>query len=239
MPRPFRTRSLTFRNLVNAFPVLRFGGDELLPDFVRLLSAEQGDVRKAAVEAIRHLSPDRASGAVSDIARLLADPMKDVRLAAYKTLGWLGPDAMEAVPALLDHVRGDNEPGVRLAAAGALAEIDPNGTELLKVSDRAIRDALIERLRQLNEVGRELRRLLPLLWIEADRRTAERPIRRMKPIEIARTLDCDSKTVGRMVKKKELHILGREGQRRGLVYLLTDEELDRVKAARVENIQKG
>ncbi len=222
------------RDLLKAFPVIRLGGDELLPDFVKLLSAPQAEVQQAAVDAMRDLSSDRVSGAVKDIVVLLKTPVPSVRSSACVTLEWLGPDAVQAVPSLVDYVRDASELD-RLVATRALVVIDPNGMELLKVSDRASRDALIESLRQIDEGGRDLRRLLPALWTEADRRAAETPVRRMKPIEIARILDCDSKTVGRLVKKKELHILGREGQKRSLVYLVTDEELVRVKAARLGN----
>jgi hypothetical protein len=223
------------RDLLNAFTILKFGGDELFPVFRRLFSAPHAEVRVAAIFAIRTFGIDRAAGTIKDFIGLLADPMKDVRLAVCDTLVWLGPDAVQAIPALLDRVRADREPDVELAAARALTVIDPSGMELLKVSDRATRDALIEGLRQLDKVGRTLRRLLLPLWIEADRRAAEKPVRRMKPIEIAHTLDCDSKTVRRMIERKELHILGQEGQKRSLVYLVTDEEVERIKAARLGN----
>lgn len=80
--------------------------------------AEDPDVRRAAVEALRRMGP----AAVPALIQGLADADPEVRYAAAAALGEIWSAAEPAVPALIP-VLADVHPDVRRAAAWALGEI--------------------------------------------------------------------------------------------------------------------
>jgi len=148
------------RDLLKAFPRLRFGGDEIFPLLVKLLSATYEEVQEAAAIALRCLGIDKSSSAWEPLAKMLQG-VPAVAVAACGTLAWLGSDALLAVPALVDCICDPRiTQKVQIAAAKALAAIDPEGVCLLKTTDQARRNAVIETLRHAQEAGRSLRRLL-------------------------------------------------------------------------------
>jgi HEAT repeat protein len=95
-----------------------------VPDLVAVLADPDGDVRRAAVSALRLIQPDVRPGEpiVRSIVMDLADPDPGVRAAAARLLGRLGSAAVSAAPAL-EALLADPDSDVRRAAADALAKV--------------------------------------------------------------------------------------------------------------------
>ena len=211
------------RDLLKAFPVLKFGGNELLPVFKRLLRAQHADVQIAVITAIRALGIDQAAGIVKELINLLADSVQSVQIAICETLAWLGTDAAQAISTLLDHVRDDGKPDVRLAAARALTVIDRNGIALSKIKNQDKRESLITALALLGKDGRQLRQLLPALWAKDD---ASFPARWMSIPKIAEATGLGETTLRREINKKVIRPHDKKGEGKGTRYLVTDADLE-------------
>ena len=218
------------RALLKAFLVFRFGGDELFPVFVRLLVSGEGDVRKAAILAIRELGIDLAAGAVKEFADLLTDPIKSVRVAACEALQWLKADAVPAVPALVDFLHGTAESDLRVLAARALVAIDPKGRALSKIKSPVKRESLIEAFSRLGEPGRQLRRLLPPRWVKDD---AAHPAEWMSVPEIAEKekTGIPESTLRRRIADSTIRPHDERGTGKGHEYLVTEADLETWKQA--------
>jgi HEAT repeat protein len=211
------------RDLLKAFPVLRFGGAELLPVFVKLLSAEQEEVRRAAVLAIGVMGIDLAATVVGDIEVLLSDPVTTVRSAVCELLTFLGHDAVRAVPALVDRIEVDDFADVRRLAVRAIVAIDSDGAALSKIKNQAKRGTIIEALTHLGADGRQLRHRLPVLWAEEDARD---PGLWMSIPEIAEKIVCDVRTLRRRIRDNTVRPHDKRGEGRATKYLVTNEDLD-------------
>ncbi|MCY2986263.1 MAG: HEAT repeat domain-containing protein, partial [Planctomycetota bacterium] len=217
------------RDLLKAFPRLRFASKDILPRLVELLSAEQPEVREAAIGAIRCLGIDVASGACQKIAERLADPTPSLRVAVCRVLSWLGLDAVSSIPALVCCVAKDENPDVLRSAARALVIIDPDGEHVSLVDKPTERHALIDALRLLGETGRDFRRSLESRWASSDRESPPLHAYWMTQTEIGRQLNVSSKTVARDIAKKKLRVKGQKGKGTGRLFLVAQEELDRCK----------
>jgi HEAT repeat protein len=88
------------------------------------LTDTDGDVRRAAVTALRAIQPGArpTEALIRAIATDLRDPDANVRLIAARTLGRIGPVAAAAAPDL-EPLRNDPDPDVRRAAAFALSAV--------------------------------------------------------------------------------------------------------------------
>jgi HEAT repeat protein len=95
-----------------------------VPALTLALADADGDVRRAAVAAIRLIQPQAkpSKELVQAIAADLKDPDDNVRLNAVRTLGKLGSAAAAAMPAL-EPLLSDPDKDVRRAAAEAMLKL--------------------------------------------------------------------------------------------------------------------
>jgi hypothetical protein len=118
-------------------------GKMAMPVLVELLKDKDANVRLAAIDTLRQVSPDPAT-AISVLVELLRDQSTIVRIEAAKTLGHMGPEAVSAVPALVELVR---DRATSFRAAGVIrnagpemkAAAQPKLMELLRHGDSAVR----------------------------------------------------------------------------------------------------
>ncbi|CAN1211325.1 HEAT repeat-containing protein [Tumidithrix helvetica PCC 7403] len=106
-------------------------------------------VQSQAVQALKNLGHP----AIAAIAEMLNNPASHTRSVAARTLGQMGID--EVIPLLVDRLRGDEFPYVRCDAAIALGEIGTyeavfHLSQAVRDSDRAVRNAVVRALRQIN-----------------------------------------------------------------------------------------
>jgi bilin biosynthesis protein len=94
------------------------GGDELLPEFVRLLHDENPYVRGESAKSLGRLGNDRVT---DHLIGALGDDAKYVRIRAAGSLGRIRDPA--AIPALERVLHGDPDEDVRHRAAEALMQI--------------------------------------------------------------------------------------------------------------------
>ena len=97
-----------------------------VPGLTAALADADGDVRRAAIAALRQIQPDIPAS--EDVIRAyttdLRDPDGAVRLLAVRALGRLGTAAQPAVPAI-EALLNDPERDVRRAVLDALNRINP------------------------------------------------------------------------------------------------------------------
>jgi HEAT repeat protein len=106
--------------LGNLGPAARY----VLPNLLDALSDMDGDVRRAAIAAIRSIVPDAkpTEAIVRALAADLTDPDSGIRLLAVRALGRSGQAAAGA-SAAIEALRNDPDPDVRKAAVEALSRI--------------------------------------------------------------------------------------------------------------------
>jgi HEAT repeat protein len=106
--------------LGNLGPAARY----VLPNLLEALNDQDGDVRRAAIAAIRTIVPDAkpTEAIVRALAADLTDPDSGIRLLAVRALGRAGQAAAGA-SAAIDILRNDPDPDVRKAAVEALSRI--------------------------------------------------------------------------------------------------------------------
>jgi HEAT repeat protein len=106
--------------LGNLGPAARFA----VPNLLDVLNDPDGDVRRAAIAAIRQIVPDAkpTEAIIRALAADLTDPDPNVRLIALRALGRSG-QAAAAASSAIDALRNDPDPDVRRAAADALSRI--------------------------------------------------------------------------------------------------------------------
>lgn len=106
--------------LGNLGPAARFA----VPNVLDALNDADGDVRRAAIAAIRQIIPDAkpTEAIVRALAADLADPDPNIRLIAVRALGRTGQAAAGA-SAAIETLRTDPDPDVRRAAVEALSRI--------------------------------------------------------------------------------------------------------------------
>jgi hypothetical protein len=94
-----------------------------VPELAAVLADPDGDVRRAALAAIKGIQGSVATADAAGVFVLdLQSPEEDIRYQAVKNLGRLGRDARQAVQPL-QPLLADPSPDVRRAAAEALARI--------------------------------------------------------------------------------------------------------------------
>lgn len=212
------------RDLLKVFPHLQFGGDELLPTFVELLSSAQEEVQEVAAIAIRSLGIDRAQTARHELARMLDRPPR-VAIAACETLASFGRDAALAVPPLVDCIHDTKiSKETRIAATMALTTIDPEGKALSAIKNKAKRNAIIEALSHIAENGRRLRRLLPLRWAKHDK---DHPAKWLSIPQIAKKIACSESTLRRSISRGRICPHEKRGTGKSTQYLVTREDVKR------------
>jgi hypothetical protein len=211
------------RDLFKAFPHLHFGDSELLPVFVKLLSAQHDEVQEAAAVAIRSLGVDLAWTAWAELAQML-DRTPRVAVAACETLAWLGMEATRAVPALVDCIHNAKaHQEVRIAATRALTAIDSKGKALSKIKSQAKRGSLIKILSCLGEDGRQLRRLLPRRWAKDD---DSDEAKWMSLPEIAKKTETSETTLRRKINESKISTHDKRGTGKSTRYLVTEADLE-------------
>jgi HEAT repeat protein len=114
---------------------------ETTPYVIKLLKDSDGDVRKAAADALG--GSLNVTEAIPQLMELLKDSDRGVRCSAAKTIGDL--KATEAIPQLVELLK-DNDAGVRCYAVGALVRLGvkeaiPQLMELLKDNDADVRNS--------------------------------------------------------------------------------------------------
>ena len=105
---------------------LRAGAESAVPALVLALGDGDGDVRRAAIAALRQIRPDVkvSKELIQAYVYDLIDPDDAIRLQAVRALGKFGPAAAGAVPALEARLN-DADKDVRKAVTDALARISP------------------------------------------------------------------------------------------------------------------
>jgi len=99
-----------------------------IPDFSRLVSERDIDLRVAALPALRFVT-ETEQEAAQEVVDLLEFPDERVRAPAAKAAADIGISA--SIPLLINQMRKDG-PVSALAAAQALARLGPNGRDLLE-----------------------------------------------------------------------------------------------------------
>ena len=99
-----------------------------IPDFSRLVSERDIDLRVAALPALRFVA-ETEQEAAQEVVDLLEFPDERVRAPAAKAAADIGISA--SIPLLINQMRKDG-PVSALAAAQALARLGPNGRDLLE-----------------------------------------------------------------------------------------------------------
>jgi HEAT repeat protein len=124
----------------------------------RALKDPQPPIRLWALENVKELGVDVASGLVPDLLGLLDDEEDAVRMKVLSALEWLGPEAREAVRRILEVAVNDRAESTREAATRALLAIDSERVWVVPaLRDTSERDRLVAELRLLGEAGRRLR----------------------------------------------------------------------------------
>ncbi len=103
---------------------LEGGAAKAMPALTKALADPDGDVRRAAVAAVRRIQPTAKASKelIQAYVADLADADDNVRLSAVRSLGKLGPAATEAGSAV-QGLLSDPDKDVRKAAADTLAKL--------------------------------------------------------------------------------------------------------------------
>jgi HEAT repeat protein len=114
------------------------------------LTDSEVSVQSQAVQALKNIGDNQV---IVAIAAMLNNPASHTRSVAARTLGQMGKD--EVVPMLADRLKNDEFPYVRCDAAIALGEIGTYEaifylSQAIRDSDRAVRNAVLRALRQIN-----------------------------------------------------------------------------------------
>ena len=113
-----------FDSAVKSIGMMGSAARQVAPLLAAALGDEDADVRRAAVAALRRVTPDaRPSDAeISAIAADLRDPDSANRLRALKTLANMGPAAASA-SAAIEAVADDRDPDVKKLAQDLLNKL--------------------------------------------------------------------------------------------------------------------
>lgn len=130
---------------------------EAIPDLVRLLADEHGDVRAESLEALAEMG----QAAAGSLIPALRHEQPEARKAAIEALGMLGKEAAAAADALVELWREENDPECRVALLTALRRtgFDPDElggilAALLREEGGPVRDAAVNNLMVLPEPKR-------------------------------------------------------------------------------------
>ena len=216
------------RDLLKAVSRFQLDGDELISMLVTLLSVPQDEVQEAAVAAISTLGVNRAWTLRTELVTLLDAPPR-VAIPACDTLAWLGPESVCAVPKLVNCIlNAHTDRQVRIAATRALVAIDPRGKALSEIRNRAERDTIIAALSHLDQVGRQLRQLLPRRWAKVNKTD---PGEWMSLPQIAERINCPERTLRRRIQDRTLCPRDKRGAGKATEYLITRDDLKRWRIA--------
>jgi HEAT repeat protein len=105
----------------------KIGGDQAIPELLKLVEHSDYFVRSSAADALGKIGDDQA---IPGLLKLVEDSDSDVRSSAADALGKIGDD--QAIPELLKLVE-DSDSGVRWSAADALGNIAKHHTEKVAV----------------------------------------------------------------------------------------------------------